>query len=104
MTREQLRVLVDAVWNEATESTTVPSTKWADAIIDKWAHNLVQEKDRNVQQANNVASLGWADRHRIGCVLDYLYKRQSNNETEKNYFFRLVEKAERYDTIKEALA
>jgi len=33
--REALRKLVDVVWNEATESTAVPSTKWADKLIDK---------------------------------------------------------------------
>jgi hypothetical protein len=33
--REALRKLVDVVWNEATESTAVPSTKWADKRIDK---------------------------------------------------------------------
>ncbi len=31
--RQQLRTLVDVVWNEATESTMVPSTKWADRLI-----------------------------------------------------------------------
>lgn len=34
-TQVQLRKLVDVVWNEATESTTVPSTKWADRLIAK---------------------------------------------------------------------
>lgn len=33
--REALRKLVDIVWNEATESTAVPSTKWADRLIDR---------------------------------------------------------------------
>ncbi|WP_241130505.1 hypothetical protein [Achromobacter xylosoxidans] len=33
--RQRLRDLVDAVWNEATESTAVPSTPWADRLIDK---------------------------------------------------------------------
>lgn len=27
------RLIVDVAWNEATESTTVPSTDWADRII-----------------------------------------------------------------------
>jgi hypothetical protein len=33
--RRQLRALVDLVWNEATESTAVPDTPWADRMIDK---------------------------------------------------------------------
>jgi hypothetical protein len=33
--RDQLRKLVDIVWNEATESKQVPSTKWADRMIDR---------------------------------------------------------------------
>ncbi|KAK51366.1 hypothetical protein [Bordetella bronchiseptica] len=33
--RHQLRALVDVVWNEATESTAVPDTPWADRLIDK---------------------------------------------------------------------
>lgn len=33
--RRQLRALVDVVWNEATESTAVPDTPWADRMIDK---------------------------------------------------------------------
>ena len=35
--REQvfLRRIVDRAWNEATESTAVPSTDWADRIIDR---------------------------------------------------------------------
>lgn len=33
--RERLRELVDVVWNEATESTAVPDTPWADRLIDK---------------------------------------------------------------------
>lgn len=33
--RDMLRKLVDIVWNEATESTTVPATEWADRLIDK---------------------------------------------------------------------
>lgn len=36
-TRQRLRALVDATWNEATESQTVPETAWADRIIDKVA-------------------------------------------------------------------
>lgn len=32
--RVKLRKLVDAVWNDVTESTAVPSTKWADKLID----------------------------------------------------------------------
>lgn len=35
VSREELRRLVDIVWNEATESTAVPSTKWADKLIDR---------------------------------------------------------------------
>lgn len=35
VTRAQLRELIDAAWNEATESETVPSTSWADKIIDR---------------------------------------------------------------------
>lgn len=35
-TREQLRLLIDLVWNEATESQEVPYTAWADEIIDRW--------------------------------------------------------------------
>jgi hypothetical protein len=33
--RAALRRLVDVVWNEATESTAVPSTDWADRLIDR---------------------------------------------------------------------
>lgn len=33
--RQRLRNLVDVVWNEATESTAVPDTPWADRLIDK---------------------------------------------------------------------
>jgi len=33
--RQQLRELVDLVWNEATESTAVPETPWADRLIDR---------------------------------------------------------------------
>ncbi|MFE0784119.1 hypothetical protein [Serratia bockelmannii] len=33
--RQSLRELVDVVWNEATESTAVPDTAWADRLIDK---------------------------------------------------------------------
>lgn len=32
--RAALRKLVDVVWNEATESTAVPSTRWSDRMID----------------------------------------------------------------------
>ncbi|OZI75544.1 hypothetical protein [Bordetella genomosp. 6] len=33
--RQRLRDLVDVVWNEATESTAVPDTPWADRMIDR---------------------------------------------------------------------
>lgn len=33
--RIELRKLVDVVWNECSESTAVPSTKWADKLIDR---------------------------------------------------------------------
>ena len=33
--RQRLRELVDVVWNEATESTAVPDTPWADRLIEK---------------------------------------------------------------------
>ncbi|MGY6270857.1 hypothetical protein ACXIUT_14285 [Achromobacter denitrificans] len=33
--RQRLHNLVDVVWNEATESTAVPDTPWADRLIDK---------------------------------------------------------------------
>lgn len=33
--RQSLRDLVDVVWKEATESTAVPDTAWADRLIDK---------------------------------------------------------------------
>ncbi len=33
--RQRLRNLVDVVWNEATESTAVPDTPWADRMIDQ---------------------------------------------------------------------
>lgn len=33
--RNALRELVDLVWQEATESDAVPSTSWADSLIDK---------------------------------------------------------------------
>ncbi|MBN3270167.1 hypothetical protein CUR95_24205 [Bordetella bronchiseptica] len=33
--RQRLRELVDVVWNEATESTAVPDTPWADRMIDR---------------------------------------------------------------------
>ena len=32
----QLRELVDIVWRECTESDEVPSTEWADRLIDRW--------------------------------------------------------------------
>lgn len=35
VSREELRRLIDIVWNEATESTAVPSTESADRLIDK---------------------------------------------------------------------
>lgn len=34
--RQQLRDLIDDVWNVVTESMEVPSTQWADKIIDNW--------------------------------------------------------------------
>jgi hypothetical protein len=34
--RKQLLALIDLVWNEATDSTTVPSTEWANSLIDLW--------------------------------------------------------------------
>lgn len=46
--REQvlLRRIVDLAWNEATESTTVPSTDWADRIINRarieWANTVME--------------------------------------------------------------
>ena len=33
--QHKVRELVDLVWNTATESTEVPSTKWADELITK---------------------------------------------------------------------
>lgn len=33
--RPLLRELVDEAWNECTESLTVPSTEWADRVIDR---------------------------------------------------------------------
>lgn len=33
--RKFLRLLVDESWNECTESEEVPSTNWADRIIDR---------------------------------------------------------------------
>ena len=39
---EGLRKLVDVVWNECTESTAVPSTDWADRMIDR-VFNCEQE-------------------------------------------------------------
>ncbi|MCP2232843.1 hypothetical protein [Erwinia aphidicola] len=41
--RNQLRELVDMVWNEATESETVPSTTDADRIIDKVFQGIARE-------------------------------------------------------------
>jgi len=32
--RKVMRLIVDKAWQEATESENVPSTKWADQIID----------------------------------------------------------------------
>lgn len=34
--RQELRDLLDDAWNECTDSQAVPSTEWADSIIDKW--------------------------------------------------------------------
>ncbi len=33
--RVYARAIVDEAWNEATESTTVPATEWADRVIDR---------------------------------------------------------------------
>lgn len=49
--REMLRKLVDVVWNEATESTAVPSTKWADRLIDKVFALPVQSTARPDREA-----------------------------------------------------
>lgn len=60
--RNQLRELVDMVWNEATESETVPSTADADRIIDKVFHGIVQEHaSSRYQSAAPAASAhdGW---------------------------------------------
>lgn len=35
--RNKFRNLVDDVWRAATDSTQVPDSRWADAIIDEWA-------------------------------------------------------------------
>jgi hypothetical protein len=35
MMKAFLRLIVDIAWNECTESSTVPSTEWADRIIAK---------------------------------------------------------------------
>jgi hypothetical protein len=35
LTQDKLRAIVDGAWNAATESQAVPSTDWADRIIDK---------------------------------------------------------------------
>jgi hypothetical protein len=38
VTKKELYNLIDITWNEATESTTVPSYDWSDKIIAKWLH------------------------------------------------------------------
>ncbi len=49
--RQLLRDLVDLVWNQATESTAVPSTKWAD-----WMINQIFKEDNlgRVEQSKNI--------------------------------------------------
>lgn len=44
-----LRNVVDIAWNEATESTTVPSTDWADRIIER-ARKLTGEEAATKQE------------------------------------------------------
>jgi hypothetical protein len=41
-----LRLLVDIVWNHATESTTVPSTETADMLIAQYRIALTPEQDK----------------------------------------------------------
>lgn len=53
-TRQQLRDLVDLVWNEATESTAVPSTAFADKLID---HIFDKTLDSKIPHGENFVSL-----------------------------------------------
>lgn len=60
--REELRKLVDVVWNEATESTAVPATKWADRLIDKVFSLPVQpgagEREATIRECARIAKFG----------------------------------------------
>ncbi|MBA5203072.1 hypothetical protein H2Y57_05145 [Pectobacterium aroidearum] len=53
--REQLRNLVDVVWNAVTESEEVPSTKWADELIDKAFSDLPASQPYTVPDAIDAA-------------------------------------------------
>lgn len=57
--RQRLRELVGAVWNEATESTQVPDTPWADRLIDKVftssAVSATGAGERAAEPANSAA-------------------------------------------------
>jgi hypothetical protein len=44
VTRKELQKLVDIIWNTATDSTEVPSTKWADSLVDQWYNELLQKR------------------------------------------------------------
>lgn len=39
-----LRRLVDLVWNAVTESEEVPSTEWADRIINEWIKDIIKDR------------------------------------------------------------
>ena len=63
--RQQLRALVDVVWNEATESTAVPDTPWADRLIDKVFQSLpasapvADEEEPPVAPDDEAAADAW---------------------------------------------
>ena len=46
LNRKYLRHLVDEVWNTVTESDEVPSTKWADEIIDFSLKNFPNDLEK----------------------------------------------------------
>ena len=64
--REQLRHLVDVVWNAVTESEEVPSTEWADELIDKAFSDLPASQPYTVPDEKWVnPDIHYADENRF---------------------------------------
>ncbi|CUJ01663.1 hypothetical protein [Achromobacter aegrifaciens] len=58
--RQRLRELVDVVWNEATASTEVPSTPWADRLIDRvFPSSLASAPVAGEAQHDNDSVCAW---------------------------------------------